>query len=84
MGEKQKVFVVIYLYSGENDINTTAWVNSTEEKAQDRLQQEREELINEYKEQGWEIQKDQPNMFVIHDGFYSNFVELKIIERYIH
>lgn len=79
--EQNKVYVVTFLSQNSDNVNTTAWVRSTKEKAEELLATERQALLDEYTKDGWEIQTDLTNKFIIRNWDYSEFVELKLLER---
>lgn len=79
--EAKKVFVLVYLTNNYDNVNASSDVYVTKEGAEQALEKERENLIEEY--DGWEIKDDYANKFVISSFDYSEFVEVHIEERNI-
>ena len=77
----KKVYVLVYLNNGYDNVNASSEVYATKEGAEKALQEERESLIINYK--GWNIKDDYKDKFVISSFDYSEFVEVHIEERNI-
>lgn len=78
----KKVYVLVYLNNGYDNVNAFSEVYATKEGAEKALQEEREGLISNYG--GWKIKDDYKDKFVITSFDYSEFVEVHIEERNIH
>lgn len=77
----KKVYVLVYLNNGYDNVNASSYVYATKEGAEKALQEERESLISDYKK--WNIKDDYKDKFVITSFDYSEFVEVHIEERKI-
>lgn len=78
----KKVYVLVYLNNGYDNVNASSDVYATKEGAEQALQEERESLIINYK--GWKIKDDYKDKFVITSFDYSEFIEVHIEECNIH
>ena len=76
-----KIYVLVYLNNGYDNVNASSDVYATKEGAEKALQEERESLISDY--EGWEIKDDYKDKFVLSSFDYSEFVEVHIEERNI-
>ena len=76
-----KVYVLVYLNNGYENVNASSDVYATKEGAEKALQEERESLISDY--EGWEIKDDYKDKFVLSSFDFSEFVEVHIEERNI-
>lgn len=79
----KKVYVLVYLNNGYDNVNASSEVYATKEGAEQALQEERESLISDYKGWGWKIKDDYKDKFVITSFDYSEFVEVHIEGRKI-
>lgn len=76
-----KVYVLVYLNNGCENVNACSDVYATKEGAEKALQEERESLISDY--EGWKIKDDYKDKFVLSSFDFSEFVEVHIEERNI-
>lgn len=77
----KKVYVLVYLNNCYDNVNASSDVYATKESAEQALQEERANLISDY--EGWKINDDYKDKFVITSFDYSEFVEVHIEERNI-
>ena len=78
---EKKVYVLVYLTNGYDNVNASSDVYATKEGAEQALKEERKSLISDY--EGWKIKDDYKNKFVLCSFDYSEFVEIHIEEHNI-